>query len=269
MNATTEPLPSRQATLWAAGDYARIGTLLQPVGEALCDAVDVHAGERVLDIAAGNGNAALAAARCGADVLATDLVPALLARAAARAEADGLPLRTQTADAERLPFAEATFDVVLSTFGVMFASDQPAAARELRRVCRPGGRIGLTCWTPQGFLGDLFRTLRRHVPAPAGTASPMRWGDERTVRELLGCGHSVDVRTARRVFTFRFGSAAQMVDRFRAWYGPLKLAFESLAEHDAAQLEGDLTRLCEQQNRATDGTLAVPAEYLELVARRR
>lgn len=268
MTTASEPSrSSRPQATWAAGDYSRIGIRLQLVGESLCCAVDVRAGQQVLDVAAGNGNVALAAARCGCDVLATDFVPELLERAAARAETDGLPLRTQVADAERLPFADGSFDVVLSTFGVMFAADQAAAARELVRVCRPGGRIGLACWTPQGFLGDLFRVLRQHVPAPPGALSPMRWGDERTVRELLG--RDVEVQTTHRFHAFRYRSAQHFVDEFRTWYGPTKLAFESLSEPDASHMAGDFVALLQARNRADDGTLVVPGEYLEIVARRR
>ncbi len=255
-----------QAT-WATGDYARIGIRLQPVGEALCEAVDVHAGERVLDVAAGNGNAALAAARCFADVTATDFVPSLLEGAAARAVADGLPLCTEVADAEQLPFADGAFDVVLSTFGVMFAADGAAAARELVRVCRPGGRIGLANWTPQSFVADMFAVVRRFLPAPPGALSPMRWGNERAVRELLGSG--VEVRTAHRYFTFRYHSAAHFVDEFRNWYGPVNRAFAALSPQQGAEFAQALAAAAEARNRATDGTLAVPSEYLEIVAVRR
>ena len=268
MTSLTESiLPNRHQTVWAAGDYARIGVRLQPVGESLCEAIDVRAGERVLDVAAGNGNAALAAARCGAEVLATDFVPALLERAAARAAADGLPLRTQPADAERLPWADAAFDVVLSTFGVMFAADQTRAAGELVRVCRPGGRIGLACWTPTSFVGELFAVVRRHLPAPPGALSPMRWGDERIVRELLGS--DVEVRTTRRTFAFRYRSPQEFLDEFRSWYGPTHKAFAALSEAGAEQLARDIVALCAERNRAGDGTLVVPGDYLELVGVRR
>jgi SAM-dependent methyltransferase len=260
------PITPQQAT-WAAGDYARIGVRLNLVGERLCEAVDLHAGERVLDVAAGNGNAALAAARCDCDVLATDFVPALLERAAARARVDGLPMRTQEANAEQLPFDDASFDAVLSTFGVMFAADQAAAARELVRVCRPGGRIGLACWTPQSFVADLFRTVRRHLPAPAGAASPTVWGDEGGVRKLLGSG--VEVRTAHHFHTFRYRSSQAFLDEFRTWYGPTLKAFAALPAAGAEQLARDIIDLCNEQNRATDATLVVPAEYLEIVAVRR
>lgn len=267
---STQDVLARRATsqeIWAAGDYARIGTRLQPVGETLCEAIDLRAGERVLDVAAGNGNAALAAARCGGDVVATDFVPALLANAARRAEADGLPLRTQCANAEELPFQAGEFDVVLSTFGVMFAADPAAVARELLRVCRIGGRIGLASWTPQSFIADLFRTIRRHVPAPPGAASPMAWGDERGVRDLLG--NMVKVNTTHRFFTFRYRSAEHFLNEFRNWYGPMLRAFAALPPQAADQLAAEILTLAAARNRADDGTLVIASEYLEVIAVRR
>ena len=252
---------------WSLGNYSHLGTRLQPVGETLCEAIDVHAGERVLDVAAGNGNASLAAARCGADVTAADFVAELLADARRRAEADGLSLRTELADAHALPFATASFDVVLSTFGVMFAADQPRAARELLRVCRPGGRIGLANWTPQGFVGDLFRAIRRHLPAPAGTRSPLLWGDERSLRELLG--EHATVRTRHRFFTFRFRSAQHLLEEFRTWYGPTVKAFAELPPEASRELAGEIVALCGARNSADDGSLTVASEYLEVVAVRR
>ncbi|MFC7551108.1 class I SAM-dependent methyltransferase [Pseudoroseomonas wenyumeiae] len=171
-------LKQRQQANWASGDYAVIGVTLQIVGEQLCEAVDLRSGERVLDVAGGNGNASLAAARRFAEVTCTDYVPALLERARLRAEADHLPMQVQTADAEALPFPDASFDVVLSTFGVMFTPDQEKAAAEMARVCRPGGRIGLANWTPGSFVGRLFQLLGRFLPPPAGVRSPALWGTE-------------------------------------------------------------------------------------------
>lgn len=260
-------LHERDRTTWAAGDYARIGSRLQPVGEALCAALDLRAGQRVLDIAAGNGNAALAAARCGCDVVATDLVPQLLEQAARRALADGLPLRTQCAPAEHLPFETAAFDVALSTFGVMFAADPAAAAQEVLRVCRPGGRIGLCSWTPQSFIGALFAAIRRRLPAPPGAPSPLRWGEERGVRELLGRG--VEVGSRRRHFAFRYRSARDFLDEFRSWYGPLLQAFAALPQSVGEELAAEIVELAEARNRAADGTLVIESEYLEVVAVRR
>jgi SAM-dependent methyltransferase len=220
----------------------------------------------VLDVAAGNGNVALAAARCGCEVVATDIVPALLERAQLRAKADGLPLRTQEANAEQLPFRGGEFDAVVSTFGVMFAGDQAAAAAELVRVCRPGGRIGLCNWTPRSFIADLFLTIRRHLPAPPGASSPMVWGDERGVRNLLGKG--AEVRTAHRFFQVRFRSPQHFLDEFRTYYGPTLKAFAALPPDGAEKLAGEMLALAAAQNRADD-TLVIPSEYLEVVALRR
>jgi ubiquinone/menaquinone biosynthesis C-methylase UbiE len=256
-----------QQRTWASGDYAVIGTSLQLVGELLCEAVDISAGSDVLDVAAGNGNAALAAARRGAVVTACDYVEALLGRARDRAAADGLALKTDVADAEALPYADASFDVVLSTFGVMFAPDQLRAASELVRVCRPGGRIGLASWTPTGFVGRMFRIVGGHAPPPAGLASPTRWGSAEHLDVLLGA--HTDITTAERSFTFRFRSAEQLVETFRTYYGPVVKACEALDPAGRESLEAELVELARAANRASDGTLAIDATYLEATARRR
>ena len=207
INAPTAPdyaaIKQRQQATWAAGDYAVIGTTLQIVGERLCDAVDLHAGERVLDVAAGNGNATLAAARQFAHVTSTDYVGALLDRGSERAAAERLPVIFQEADAEALPFADGSFDVALSTFGVMFTPDQEKAASELARVVRRGGRIGLANWTPEGFIGQLFKTIGKHVPPPAGIKSPALWGTEARLVELFP-GHSI--MASKQIFNFRYES---------------------------------------------------------------
>ena len=174
--AAASSIKARQQAMWASGDFAVIGTTLQIVGELLCEAIDLRSTERVLDVAAGNGNATLAAARRFASVTSTDYVPALLERGRGRAIAEGLDVTFETADAEALPYPDAGFDVILSTFGVMFAPDHDKSAAEMLRVCRPGGRIGLASWTPQGFLGDLFRTVAKHVPPMPGVRSPLLWG---------------------------------------------------------------------------------------------
>jgi SAM-dependent methyltransferase len=209
-----DAIKQRQQSTWASGDYAVIGITLQIVGESLAEAADLRAGERVLDVAAGNGNATLAAARRFATVTSTDYVPHLLDKAAARARADGLAVEFRLADAESLPFPDASFDVALSTFGAMFAPDHNRTADELLRVVRPGGRIGLAAWTPEGFLGELFRLVGAHVPPPAGVRSPVRWGDETYLVELFG-RHAADIRCTRRVFNFRYHSAAHWIEVFR------------------------------------------------------
>ena len=257
-----EAVKARQQATWSAGDYAVIGTTLQITGELLCEAVDIAAGTRVLDVAAGNGNATLAAARRGAEVTATDYVGALLAGAAARAEAEGLRVTCREADAEALPFDDDTFDAALSTFGAMFTPNHERTSAELLRVCRPGGRIGMTSWTPTGFIGAMFKTVSRHVPPPAGVASPLAWGTEEHLAELFP-GQRVDVQT--RQFVFRYRSAQDWLDTFRTFYGPTLKAFAALDAAGQAALEQDLLDLATAANTATDGSLRVPSDYLEVV----
>jgi SAM-dependent methyltransferase len=257
----------RQQAAWASGDFAVIGSTLQIVGESLCEAADVCAGEQVLDVAAGNGNATLAAARRFAEVTSSDYVPALLARGRARAVADGFAVIFREADAEALPFPAASFDVVLSTFGVMFAPDQDRAAAEMLRVCRPGGRIGLANWTPAGFIGELFKTIGRHVPPPAGIRSPALWGTEARLQEMFGRSASA-IATTRRDFNFRYRSAAHWVEVFRTFYGPVHKAFLALDLPRQAALEGDLHELLARFDHGGAAGLVVPAEYLEVVIAR-
>jgi ubiquinone/menaquinone biosynthesis C-methylase UbiE len=262
-----EALKGRQQAAWGSGDYAVIGTTLQIVGEQLAEACDLRTDERVLDVAAGNGNATLAAARRGCIVTSTDYIGSLLDRGAERARAEGLQVAFQVADAEALPFADGGFDVVLSTFGVMFSPDQPRAAAELARVCRPGGRIGLANWTPEGFIGQVFKTLGRHLPPPAGVQSPSRWGVEANLRELFGRSASA-ISVTPRIFNFRYRSAAHFIDVFRTWYGPVHKAFAALPAEGASALERDLATLLGSMNRAGPGSLVVPSEYLEIVVTR-
>jgi len=272
MNAPLTPdlaaLKTRQQGAWASGDYAVIGTTLQLVGEQLAEACDLRSDEQVLDVAAGNGNATLAAARRGARVTSTDYVEALLQRGAERAKAERLEVRFQTADAEALPFADASFDAVLSTFGVMFTPDQAKAAAELARVCRPGGRIGLANWTPEGFIGQLFKTLGRHLPPPAGVAPPALWGTAAHLRTLFGEA-ATDIATTRRIFNFRYRSPAHFIEVFRTWYGPTHKAFAALPAEGAKALEQDMTRLLTDLDVGGGRGLVVPSEYLEVVIRRK
>lgn len=256
----------RQQAAWSSGNYAVIGTTLQIVGEQLAEACDLRFEERVLDVAAGNGNATLAAARRGCKVTSTDYVPALLERGAERARADGLDVTFRVADAEALPFEEASFDAVLSTFGVMFAPDQARAAAEMARVCRPGGRIGMANWTPAGFIGRLFKTLGRHVPPPPGVQPLSRWGDEAHLREWFGAARNI--AATPRMFNFRYRSAAHFIEVFRTWYGPVHKAFASLPAEKASALEADLTTLLNEMNRGGAQSLVVPGEYLEVVVTR-
>jgi len=255
---------SKQHLAWSSGDYAVVGTTLQIVGESLCEALDLRAGERVLDVAAGNGNATLAAARRWCDVVSTDYVPALLERGRARASAEGLPVQFEQADAENLPYPDHSFDVVLSTFGVMFAPDQDKAAAEMARACKPGGRIGLANWTPASFVGELFKLMGRYVPPAAGMKSPALWGTEARLNELFG--ERLDaIAIERRDFVFRYRNAAHWLEVFRTFYGPMHKAFGALDAAQQEALAADLIALAERFNRATDGTLVAPSEYLEVV----
>ncbi len=257
----------RQQSAWSSGDYAVVGTTLQIVGEQLCEALDLRAGARVLDVAAGNGNASLAAARRWCDVVCTDYVPTLLDRAHERAHADRLAIEFRGADAEALPFQTAAFDVVVSTFGVMFTPDQERAASEMIRVCRPGGKIGLANWTPEGFIGQLFRTLGRFIPPPPGTKSPALWGTRPRITDLFGA-HAASIAAELQYFVFRYHSPAHFLEVFRTYYGPMLKAFAALDAAGQAALEQDIFALIAAFNRAGDGSVVVPSEYLEIVITR-
>jgi len=255
---------ARQQVAWSSGDYAVIGTTLQIMGEELCEALDIRSGQRVLDVAAGNGNVSLAAARRGCDVIATDYVPALLEKAADRAAAERLQIDFREADAEALPFRDHSFDVVVSTLGVMFTPDQPRAAAEMIRVCKPGGKIGLANWTPDGYIGQLFKTIGRHVPPPAGVKSPLLWGTRARIEELFGARASV-IAAHPRNFVFRYRSAQHCLDVFRTYYGPMLKAFAALQSEGQAALASDIIALIDRFNRSGDGSMVVPSEYLEVV----
>jgi ubiquinone/menaquinone biosynthesis C-methylase UbiE len=255
----------RQQQAWASGDFAMVAARIVLVAEQLCDSADLHAGWRVLDVATGSGNAAIAAARLGCTAVGIDYVPSLLERGRVRAEAEGLELELVEGDAEALPFPEASFDAVTSVFGCMFAPDHEQAAAELLRVCRPGGTIALANWTPNGFIGDLFRTVGAHVPPPAGVRSPMLWGTESHLRELFG-DRIAGLETAERTFTFRFESPEEFVSFFRTWYGPTLKAFAALEGDARDALERDLLALAHRHNRLGDSATAIPATYIEAVA---
>ena len=256
-------IKSRQQVAWGSGDYAMIGTTLQIVGETLCEAVDLRSNQRVLDVAAGNGNATLAAARRFADVTSTDYVGSLLERGGERAKAERLPVTFQEADAEALPFADASYDVVLSTFGVMFTPNQEQAASELVRVCRPAGKIGLANWTPESFIGQLFKIIGKYVPPTPGVKSPALWGHKAHLDTLFGS--NVTIAAASKNFVFRYRSPKHWVEVFRGYYGPVVKAFAALDPEAREALEADIYALLAKCNVADDGTLVIPSEYLEVV----
>ena len=257
-------IKQRQQATWASGDYTIVGTTLQIVGETLAEAVDIRSGERVLDVAAGNGNATLAAARRFADVTSTDYVQALLDKGRGRAKAEGLDVRFEVADAEALPYEGGSFDVALSTFGVMFAPDHASAARELIRVVRPGGRIGMANWTPEGFIGRLFKIIGTHVAPPAGVRSPALWGTEAHLVSLFG-PRAKDIQVQRKMFHFRYRSAAHFVQIFRDYYGPTHKAFGALDAGGQAALERDILALLNELDVGKGRGLVVPSEYAETV----
>jgi ubiquinone/menaquinone biosynthesis C-methylase UbiE len=256
---------TRQQAMWASGDFAIIGTTLQLVGETLCEAVDVEAGSRVLDVACGNGNAALAAARRFCKVTGLDYVPELLRRAGERAHAERADIELILGDAERLPFEDGRFDAALSTFGIMFAPDQAQAAREIVRVVKSGGKIGMCNWTPEGFIGLFLKAVGKHVPPPAGVASPIFWGSEARLQELFPDMRSL--KATRKDIVFRYESVAHFIDIFRRYYGPTFKAYGALAPEGQARLTADLEELCARFNRRTT-SFAVPCEYLEVVIER-
>src|SRR4051812_32253699 len=261
-------LKTRQQAAWSSGNYAIVGTTLQIVGEQLCEALDIKAGAKVLDVAAGNGMASLAAARRWCDVTSTDYVPALLDQGRARAAAEGAKIEFREADAENLPFADNSFDVVLSTFGVMFAPNQDRAAAELLRVCKPKGKIGLANWTPDGFIGQVFKTLGKYLPPPAGVKSPAMWGTRSRLNELFSDGVNM-IRAEPRLFNFRYRSPEHFMEVFKTYYGPVLKAFAALDAEKQRQLHDDLHALIVRTNRATNDSMVVPSEYLEIVVSKR
>ena len=257
-------IKQRQQATWASGDYHMIGTQIQIVSELLIEALDVHSTERVLDVATGSGNAALAAARRGCDVIGIDYVPSLIDRAQRRADAEGLAIEFVVGDAEALPFDDASFDVVSSVFGAMFAPNQERTAGELARVARPGGRIGLVAHTPDGFIGNLFKVIAKHVAPPPGLQSPIKWGTEDRLRELFA-EQIADLKVEKRFYVFRDRSPQHFIEYWRQFYGPTLKAFETVGDTGRAALEADLLELIGRFNRAEDGTMVVPSEYLEAV----
>jgi ubiquinone/menaquinone biosynthesis C-methylase UbiE len=261
-------LKIRQQAAWSSGNYAVVGTTLQIVGEQLCETLDLRSGSRVLDVAAGNGMVTLAAARRWCEVTSTDYVPALLEQGRTRASAEGLAIGFMEADAECLPFDDASFDVIVSTFGVMFTPNQPQAAAELLRVCRSGGKIGLANWTPEGFIGQVFKTLGKYLPPPPGAKSPALWGTRARLDELFG-DQAAAIKAEPRLFNFRYRSPEHFLDVFKTFYGPVLKAFLALDAATQENLRNDLHALIVRMNRSGDATMVVPSEYLEVVITRR
>jgi ubiquinone/menaquinone biosynthesis C-methylase UbiE len=257
-------MKARQQVAWSSGDYGLIGMTLNIVGETLCEALDLRSGQTVLDVAAGNGNITLAAARRWCKVTSTDYVPDLLERGKTRAEADGLVIAFEKADAEDLPYVDNSFDAVVSTFGVMFTPNQDQAAAEMARVCKHGGKIGMANWTPAGFIGQLFKTLGKYLPPPAGAKSPALWGTKARLDEMFGPVSS-SISAEPRIFNFRYRSAEHFIDFFKTYYGPVLKAFGALDAAKQKSLHGDMIALIESLNTAKDGTMVVPGEYLEVV----
>jgi ubiquinone/menaquinone biosynthesis C-methylase UbiE len=271
MNVSVQPaqadlaaLKTKQQAAWSSGNYAIVGTTLQIVGEDLCETLDLRGNERVLDVAAGNGNATLAAARRWCSVVSTDYVPSLLDNGRERAAAEGADITFQVADAEALPFPDASFNAVVSTFGVMFTANHDKAAAELLRVCKPKGRIGMANWTPDGFIGQVFKTLGKHLPPPLGAKSPALWGTRARLDEMFGRGAaSIDAQS--KDFNFRYRSPEHFMEVFKTYYGPMLKAFAALDESKRSHLHDDLVALIARMNKASDGTMVVPSEYLEIV----
>ncbi len=261
-----DAIKAKQQIAWGSGDYARVGVTLQITGESLCEAMDMRSGESVLDVAAGNGNATLAAARRFCKVISTDYVQTLLDHSKSRAAAEGLSVEYQIADAESLPFEENTFSNVVSTFGVMFSPNQTQASNELMRVCRPGGKIGLACWTPDGFIGQIFKILGGFITPPAGLKSPALWGTEDFVQSNFGDAAHV-INNTSKDFVFRYHSPEHWLDIFGTYYGPLVKAFEALDQEKSELLKKEILKLIDSVNIANDGTMVVPSRYLETIVR--
>ncbi len=257
-----------QQKTWSEGDFAMVANLVYFPSERLVESLEIVPGERVLDVACGSGNAALAAARrAWGNTVGADFVPALLERGRERAAAERLEIEFVEADAQALPFADASFDVVTSIFGAMFAPDQEKTAAELLRVTKPGGRIGMGNWTPEGGVGGMFMTIAKHAPPPPGLNPPLLWGTEERLRELFGDGIS-DLRVERRTSRQPFRSPDHYIDHFRTYFGPAKMAFERVGSEGEEALEDDLRAYLEAQNTAGERALVLEAEYLEVIATR-
>lgn len=260
-------IKAKQNVAWGSGDYSKVGVTLQITGEELAETMDMIADATVLDVAAGNGNATLAFARRFCNVTSTDYVPQLLDASGARAKAEGLFVNYKVADAEHLPFEDKSFDAVVSTFGVMFTPNQQQSAAELQRVVKTGGKIGMANWTPDSFIGQLFRTIGQHVPPPAGVKSPALWGSRDWIVQTFGSSCEVS-SFQRKNFLFRYRSAAHFIDYFRTFYGPMQKAFEALDSSGQTALRTDIVALIDKFDISTGDSLCVSSEYAEVVLER-
>ena len=257
-----------QQKTWSEGDFGMVAGLVMMVAEELAEALDLVPDERVLDVACGSGNGALAAARrTWGGAVGADFVPALLERGRERAATERLDVEFVEADATDLPFGDGEFDAVISIFGAMFAADQEKAAAELLRACKPGGRIGMANWVPDSGVGQMFMTVAKHAPPPPGVQPPLLWGTEERLRELFGDGIS-DLRVERRKSRQTFRSADHWLDFFRTYFGPTKVAVERVGPEGEAALEADLRVFLEESNVAGDRALVIEPEYLQVVATR-
>jgi len=270
--STTQPemesLKTRLKSMWMAGDFGQIANVIQAGADEFIASLGLKPGNRVLDVACGSGNLAIPAARTGARVTGVDIATNLLEQARARAEAEGLTIQFDEGDAESLPYDDAAFDVVITMFGAMFAPRPELVSSELVRVCEPGGLIAMANWTPAGHIGQMFKITGKHVPPPPTMPSPIKWGDEETVRERLTNGIT-DLKLTSRMCAFKFPfSPAEVVEFFRMYYGPTQRAFGALDENAQSALRKDLEQLWSDNNQATDGTTHVDAEYLEVLGTR-
>jgi SAM-dependent methyltransferase len=268
VNPEMESLKTRLKAMWMTGDFGQVAKHIETGAEEFIARLALEPGERVLDVACGSGNLAIPAARAGAIVTGVDIATNLLEQARARAESEGLTIQFDEGDAENLPYADAAFETVVSMFGAMFAPRPEMVAAELVRVCRPGGRIAMANWTPDGFIGQMFKTTGKHVPPPPNMPSPLKWGDEETVRERMRDGIA-DLQLTRRMCPFKYPfSPAEVVEFFRMYYGPTQRAFDALDADRQAVLRSELEQLWTEHNQATDNTTYVDGEYLEVVATR-
>lgn len=270
MNATTEleALKAKLKATWTAGDFDKIAQIYAPGAADFIARLALKPGARVLDVACGSGNLSFPAAQAGAIVTGVDIAPYLIETARARASTEGVDIQFDEGDAEQLPYEDASFDVIVSMFGAMFAPRPELVVAELARVCRPGGQIALANWTPAGFIGQMFKRTATHVPPPTGMPSPVLWGDQTTVSERLQ-EQFTSLRLTPRNMTFAIKlTPPEVVEYFRQWYGPTQRAFAALDEAGQAALRYDLEQLWTQHNQATDGTTHIEAEYLEVVATR-